>query len=305
MSKIGIDLSSWNEVTSYSKIKTGDVDFAILRDGYSRTTDSSFFRNAENLPKNGIDIRGIYHFSYALNVEQARDEARFAIQNAKQAELDPEECVIFFDLEYDSVNYAQKHGIVIDRDECIKHTIAFCDEVRQSGYKAGVYFNEDYRQSMYTDEVLSKYVCWYANWAKNSRAPKMKNDIDYHQYSATGQVPGIRGYVDMNRQLVETVKKTKKDDDTIVAEVIAGKWSVGESRRKRLRAAGYDPDKIQAKVDAYLDAAKVSKKKTVDEIAKEVIMGKWDVGAKRKELLENAGYNFFEVQDRVNQMLNK
>lgn len=43
--------------------------------------------------------------------------------------------------------------------------------------------------------------------------------------------------------------------------------------------------------------------KSIDEIAREVIEGKWDNYPKRKELLENAGYNYREVQNRVNEML--
>lgn len=44
-------------------------------------------------------------------------------------------------------------------------------------------------------------------------------------------------------------------------------------------------------------------KKTVDELAKEVIAGKWGNGADRKTRLTNAGYNYSEVQDRVNELL--
>ncbi len=303
MKDTGIDLSSWNEVTDYRKIKNAGVDFAILRDGFSRSTDRLFLKHASELKKNGITIDGIYHFSYALSVEQACEEARFAVQSAKEAGLDPENCIIFFDLEYDSVNYAQRHGVVIDKEKCINHTVAFCDCIRRSGYKAGIYFNEDYRRHMYTDDVLSKYVCWYANWSKNYQPSEFQN-FQYHQYSANGQIQGIRGYVDMNSRLVRPTTENKKTDDVIVAEVIAGKWGSGEPRRKRLKAAGYDPDKIQAKVNAYLEANNKPAKKTIDDIAREVIAGKWGSGAKRKELLEEAGYNFFDVQDRVNEILN-
>lgn len=41
-------------------------------------------------------------------------------------------------------------------------------------------------------------------------------------------------------------------------------------------------------------------KKSVDEIAKEVINGKWGNGAARKTALENAGYDYNTVQARVN-----
>ena len=43
--------------------------------------------------------------------------------------------------------------------------------------------------------------------------------------------------------------------------------------------------------------------KSIDEIAKEVIDGKWKNYPERKTLLEAAGYNYSEVQKRVNEML--
>ena len=39
------------------------------------------------------------------------------------------------------------------------------------------------------------------------------------------------------------------------------------------------------------------------EIAKEVIKGKWGVGDDRKRMLENAGYNYKEVQNLVNALM--
>lgn len=43
--------------------------------------------------------------------------------------------------------------------------------------------------------------------------------------------------------------------------------------------------------------------KSVDEIAKEVIAGKWGNGATRKQLLRAAGYNPSIIQERVNEIL--
>ena len=45
-------------------------------------------------------------------------------------------------------------------------------------------------------------------------------------------------------------------------------------------------------------------KKSIEEIAREVIADKWGVGADRKARLEKAGYNYREVQDMVNKILN-
>lgn len=46
-----------------------------------------------------------------------------------------------------------------------------------------------------------------------------------------------------------------------------------------------------------------SSTKTVDEVAREVIQGKWGNGADRKNRLTKAGYNYNTVQKRVNELL--
>ena len=43
--------------------------------------------------------------------------------------------------------------------------------------------------------------------------------------------------------------------------------------------------------------------KTIEELAKEVIEGKWGNGQERKDKLTNAGYNYNDVQKRVNEIL--
>lgn len=47
------------------------------------------------------------------------------------------------------------------------------------------------------------------------------------------------------------------------------------------------------------------KKKTINQIAKEVIAGKWGSGDSRKKKLEKAGYDYKKVQKKVNELLKK
>lgn len=49
--------------------------------------------------------------------------------------------------------------------------------------------------------------------------------------------------------------------------------------------------------------ADTTDKKTIDELAQEVIDGKWGDGEDRKTKLEKAGYDYNAVQDRVNEIL--
>lgn len=50
---------------------------------------------------------------------------------------------------------------------------------------------------------------------------------------------------------------------------------------------------------------KKDNKKSITDIAKEVIDGKWGNGEERKKKLEKAGYNYKEVQKKVNELLKK
>ena len=89
----------------------------------------------------------------------------------------------------------------------------------------------------------------------------------------------------------------KKSIQDVAFEVIFGKWGSGKERKQRLTKAGYNYDKVQARVNDIL------KKKSIDTVAKEVINGKWGSGETRKKRLEKVGYNYKKVQDRVNEIL--
>ena len=90
----------------------------------------------------------------------------------------------------------------------------------------------------------------------------------------------------------------------IAQEVINGKWGNGSDRKSRLTAAGYDYDKVQDKVNELLGKNNSgTKKKSVTEVAKEVIRGEWGNGADRKNRLASAGYDYSAVPKKVNELL--
>ena len=94
---------------------------------------------------------------------------------------------------------------------------------------------------------------------------------------------------------------TKKSITTVAKEVIADKWGKGEERKKRLKNAGYDADKVQAKVNELMKKENTTKK-SITAIAKEVIAGKWGDGEERKKKLKAAGYDVKKVQAKVNEL---
>lgn len=56
----------------------------------------------------------------------------------------------------------------------------------------------------------------------------------------------------VNEILAGSSSKPTKDIDTVAMEVIQGKWGVGEDRKKRLTAAGYDYNAVQKRVNELL-----------------------------------------------------
>lgn len=106
------------------------------------------------------------------------------------------------------------------------------------------------------------------------------------------------------------VTPTKKSNEEIAKEVINGRWGNGAERKQRLEAAGYVYADVQKIVDAMVKgtygqqpAASAPAKKSNEEIAKEVINGRWGNGADRKNRLEAAGYVYADVQRIVDAMM--
>lgn len=120
----------------------------------------------------------------------------------------------------------------------------------------------------------------------------------------------------LKKKTEEKVEEVKKDVETLAKEVMAGAWGKGDDEiKKNLEAAGYDSFlHVKSKVNELIRLAEQAKKEAeeklretelakVETIAKEVIEGKWGNGEERKQRLAEAGYNFTEVQTKVNELL--
>ena len=205
----GMDISYWQGNVDFARVAADGIKFAILREGYAQTVDAKFRQYVEGCRKNGIEIKGVYHFSYAINAEQAAQEAAFCIKQMEQAGLG-KDVIVFYDFEYDTVKKAKAKGVTLGKNECIAFTKAFCEYVESHGYKAGVYSNIDYHRNMYSDEVLSKYVYWLADYTGSP-----DYDCAFHQYTSSGTVSGIDGKVDMDYYYGEETKENQGEKKSV------------------------------------------------------------------------------------------
>lgn len=189
--KKGIDISYWQGNVDFSKVAK-NVDFVILREGYRKTMDQKFLEYVNGCKKNGIPIKGVYHFCYATSVAGAREEAAVCMENIKKAGLG-KDVIVFFDFEYDTVEKAAAQGVKLGKSECILFTKEFCTYVASQGYTPGIYSNLDYYRNMYEPDLIKKYVFWLADYSGEADVP-----CAYHQYTNKGKVLGINGDIDMD-----------------------------------------------------------------------------------------------------------
>lgn len=97
---------------------------------------------------------------------------------------------------------------------------------------------------------------------------------------------------------------SRKSNDQIASEVLAGHWGNGDDRKNRLRQAGYDYDTIQRIVNTRVgNGAPAAQRSSLTEIARQVIAGHYGNGAERRRKLEGAGWNYAAVQAEVNRLL--
>ena len=79
----------------------------------------------------------------------------------------------------------------------------------------------------------------------------------------------------------------------------------GYSNTRKLKERKWTKQGLFDKYVDYSTQAPQPSKKSIDEVAKEVLAGKWGNGDARKKALEKEGYNYAEVQNKVNELSKK
>lgn len=183
----GIDVSKYQGNVDFAKVKAAGYSFVILNAGYGRYAsqkDPCFETNYKNAKAAGLDV-GAYWYSYATNVDEAKQEAAVYLEAIKGKQF---EYPIYFDLE-EQKTFAQGKTV------CSNIVKAFCDALEAAGYFAGLYISRSPLQTYITSEVAARYALWIAEY--NSKC-NYSGSYGMWQYSSTGKVNGVSGNVDMD-----------------------------------------------------------------------------------------------------------
>lgn len=195
----GPDISKHQGNVNIKAIRDAGYKRIGIRVGYGKNNvDQKYIVNAEACYNLGIPVL-LYWFSYAYTVAMAAAEAVYCIEQARKYWL---KCLVAFDLEYDTTNYARKNGVVIDKKLATDLAIAFLNKVKEAGFVPVIYTNRDYLRNYFdmsriTAEVGTVYV-WYARYATIIPDAELQA-ADIWQYTSKGNIPGVTGNVDLNR----------------------------------------------------------------------------------------------------------
>ncbi len=207
----GIDVSEYNGVVDWEKVKASGAGFAMIRAGFGRTLDRYFQRNVEQCNRVGLPC-GVYWFSYALDTAGAAREAAACLDAIRPYAIG---LPVGFDLEYDSVKYAQRHGVYIGKALASDMVRAYCRAIRSAGYPAMNYANPDFLNRYFDEGVKQEFLIWLAQWPGGT--PQLETPprtCEFWQYSAKGSVPGITGPVDLDVCYGDYPKEEETDDMT-------------------------------------------------------------------------------------------
>ena len=189
--KRGMDVSYWQGLINWERVKADDIDFAILRCGYVKTlgrpqVDQQWKRNAQECERLGIPY-GVYIYSYAKTVEAAKAEADHVINTLKG--FSPT-YPVYFDLEEKSLESTSNRMLLANMAS------AFCDKIAAAGYTPGIYANTNWWNNYLTDPVFDQWERWVAQY--NSKCSYTRGSYRLWQCSASGKVDGIVGNVDLD-----------------------------------------------------------------------------------------------------------
>ena len=192
---VGIDVSEYQGDVDYEKVREAGIQFVIIRIAYQgyvtgkMVVDSNFYRNYEGAHAAGLPV-GVYFFSQALGIDEAKRAAGFVL--ATLDDIEPE-LPIVYDYEIHHADTARASDL--SQYSATAGALAFCEVIRNAGYTPMVYMNTQAANEKYDLGEFSDIPVWYASYVKS---PSLPCGFTCWQYSCTGNVPGVPAEVDLN-----------------------------------------------------------------------------------------------------------
>ena len=264
MKEYGLDLSKHNGNVDFYSVKNNGNLFVILRAGYGKTVSQKDQKFEEYYA--AAKKAGLKVGAYWYSYALSKEDAKKEAQTCLEVIKGKTfEYPVWLDME-DADGYKKEHGGVANNVLC-EICEVFCKELEDNGYYTGVYASESWFNNQLKN-MSQSYDRWVANWGTNNGTLQSDKSSTYklHQFTSNYSINGKR--YDRNisyRDYATTIKNNG--------------------------------------LNGYNKETAPTTKKSVDEIVKEVINGQWGNGEERKQKLASAGYDYNEIQEKVNSLL--
>lgn len=189
----GIDISKWNVVTDFKKVKEAGYDFVIIRAVGSKGSTPYIDKKFEQFYKGAVDA-GLHVGAYAYVkpsykgdvVAEAHKTALFFLDVIKDKKFD---MPIYIDVE----TWNRKK-----RQDNTLYTVSFCGTCESKKYYTGIYGSDI---STFKDLLDKSFLLPFTWWvARYGKIPEYANEnMHMWQYTSKGKVPGVAGEVDIDR----------------------------------------------------------------------------------------------------------
>ncbi len=200
---VGLDVARYQGTINWTTVAENQ-NFVFIRLGYrtygedsTLNTDDNFAVNIRGAQRAGLDV-GVYFFSQAISVEEARAEAEYVLKV-----LEPYTLTLPVILDYeiatnqDGTKVGRLHEADLSGEEHGRICAAFCMAIEEKGYTAGVYAGKGMLEEGVEAalEEAGGFPIWLANWTVQTR---YNGDFTYWQYTGSGSAEGITGAVDQD-----------------------------------------------------------------------------------------------------------
>ncbi len=197
-----IDVSKYQNDINWDSVYNEGIKLAMIRSSYGwmdypKQVDPKLYQNIEGASKAGLKV-GVYHFSYATNEEEAKQEAQYCLKAIQGCDI---QLPVAYDIESD------KHE-GLSKEEVSNIAVTFCEEVKKAGYTPMIYSDVSFLENKFIPEKISSYDLWLAQYA-----PQCTYTENYlmWQYTKNGKVNGVKNNLDFNYYyFTDSIKKFRK-----------------------------------------------------------------------------------------------
>lgn len=184
---LGIDVSEWNQPVDWKAAAEAGVRFAICRLGWGEGhLDGMFYSHVNHALEAGLAV-GAYLYSYALNAEEARQEAEFAARALQDCGLASPAMGVWADIE-DADGYRAMEG-ALDPETVTAAAAAFMEVWRREKIPCGIYTSRSWLgKEIRMEQLPADTPVWCAEWNDACSYPA----AEIWQFTDSLEIGGVR-----------------------------------------------------------------------------------------------------------------